>query len=719
MLADYNFAMDSETDSLDMKGDRADSDLTRTVCVQTCSTDALTLDAVSVWFDDENAYVPFLKDFDKTNRDCQCQVFNMGYEKGWIRDACITLGKEFVNEGDERMKHGIKSLNAPNCVAMMEDKNAGCFMIVITNGHKIRGSRQKKKGGGHYYPEHYARLCIKDSAKIMGGKASMEEVAKAVRKSHPEYWANVGEDVKEDTVYNDGWYFNRAEDPDRFDDFVHYSKLDAFSQAMVMKYLDESGQSKGMTASGNSFNQAVMLAEDTSVKFAKDNYKARFPELDPCVQLEYEDGLVGGLVYGETGRTVMENGTKIDYKSSYPGGYWDMLTPSGRMHRVFPEDELWDDVMRGTYCRFFKCSFDFKLINGRMPCISAGECEVDGVQVTRQIRLKMIKGHRRSMITPEPYIEAVSKHYDITDFKIEYCDYYVPYQGYFKPAIREFFIGKEVCEGVERDMYKGCLNGGMHGKNITKMQRQHRLFDSDGSDPDSGMWSKKAQVEELNGSGYGFYLGMWVLMGRRAQLLNDLDKIYTHGGKVYMTDTDSCVTDLDEQTLKEIFGDELISEETEKELSELKKKTKEARKKKEIDGWDAMTDDEKDAMISKVIGKFSVEKAGITEFRCWGLKRYACYKDGEVVSTAFAGMTKRGGWYMEDGEWKRTEDLQKDCLSRAPLTGELFKWKQLTLKRSAGRYGEPVSPCEKTAGMQDIWWHDDMTEIIKSVKAIQ
>lgn len=236
--------------------------------------------------------------------------------------------------------------------------------------------------------------------------------------------------------------------------------------------------------------------------------------------------------------------------------------------------------------------------------------------------------------------------------------------GDFRGFIEEMYHGKSVAgKGtMERDLYKLNMNGGIHGKTITKTHRKERVF-FDGEE----RLQNVVNDPELQST-----IGFTAMQNARARLLRHCRMVQAAGYKVYMCDTDSMVVEATEEQIRAVLGD-AISKET-----------------------GTMED----------LGKFEFERSedGCSEFdtfKCWGLKRYCEIHNGEYRKSAFAGMS---------------ESIQEEELMGWDTDGSELHWEQ-----NGGRtteYGKTVVLVPKTAKAENIWYTDKKsTEAGKGIKA--
>lgn len=223
--------------------------------------------------------------------------------------------------------------------------------------------------------------------------------------------------------------------------------------------------------------------------------------------------------------------------------------------------------------------------------------------------------------------------------------------GDFRGFIEDMYHGKSLApkESMERSLFKLNMNGGIHGKTITKTHRKERTF-----------YDGVERLENVvNNPEMQSTIGFTAMQNARARLLRHCRMIQSAGYKVYMCDTDSMVVGATEQQVRDVLGD-AISKETH-----------------------TMDD----------LGKFEFERSkdGCVEFdtfKCWGLKRYCEIHNGEYRKSAFAGMS---------------EDVQIAELMDWDTEGSVMTWKQNGSRTT--EYGKTVMLVPKKAKAEDIWYH--------------
>ena len=575
----------------------------------------------------EDAISKFFDLFEETGYNCDCHCYNLSYEISWI--IHIVDGRyEWVDWKDaKKMK--------PGTFSVMEDPMA-CYAAKFCNA------------GGHI-------MKMSDDMRRLGS-VSMETAADSVRRSNPEWFTGMERTKEETDVYN-VWWTMEKDDPRRIS-FLHYAKVDAWSQAMIARWLINRNLDRSYTIASNGLKMALAIkyrstidiSDSRDIHWAKLDFQRKYPPLDRVKQDIVEESLLGGFVWGEVGTFVGEF-YHYDYSSSYPKEYYSGNLFSGRVMSVDVESASWKRVMKAPgYLRWFLCDFDFVLKDGMLPAISGRECRSADNQMVGRWNKKMREGHCSNKLITESYLEELMKNYDITNLQIWECWFAGKKSGDFKGFIEYCYNKKSLPElkgTAERLVWKTFMNGGIHGKTITKTHRKKVTY------PDCVRTIEK----EENDPEYCALIGFTAMMNARERLIRHCRMITEEGYHIYMCDTDSMVTDCPPDEARRILGDDAFETE--------------------------------DGGIDN-LGKFEIEtfegKESFDEFRCWGLKRYLELDHGRYRKSAFAGMH---------------DEIQKELLPTWSTDGTEYKWSQRG--RVTGPFGKVVEMVTKTAGAENIW----------------
>ena len=622
-------SMDTETDRIDI------DDIETTYCClcQICALNAKSPEDVKI-YESEDADRDMLLDLEKWDRNIEMHVYNLAYEFEWLRGSLISL--KYKNIPYNRRKK-----LPSHCWRALYDKSGIFKMDIVFKTGKI--------------------LTIKDDLKLFDPSLSMEKVAEGVRAEHPDWFCDEVKS-KEKVEYNTGWHFHNSEDREKF---IEYAKIDAFSQSRITKYIIEKGLNSKLSSTSTTFHEVLKLKypdiQDEWKRLRK--FKKDYPPLDLERQLYAEERLIGGFVYGEVG-TFSGHFTKWDYKSSYPYEYVFGALPRGKIRMMKPDDPLIDRVKNDkNFIRWVRVSFDFSLKQGMLPCISGKECSTKSYS-----RLKMKEGHCDDWLYTEDLWNEICEHYNVTNVIIHEYWYARKEIGGFAVGIEHFFSMKENApKGTAQNSFgKKGLNAGAHGKNISKTRREKRVFAEDGEDLDQ-LWVINQNEPELC-----FMIGFTALENARARLLKDCRRMIEHGYHVYVTDTDSMVTDAPKEAVAEILPERM------------------------------MPSDKDDKEMTHILGKFALEEE-FDGLKCWGLKRYLQTDGGEYVKSAFAGMH---------------DDAQKEVLKDWKTDGTVYSWRQKGKQQLTSRHGVTIVDCVKHAGAMDIWYRPEMEEMDKSMRRI-
>ena len=599
----------------------------RTVLVQLCPVGAARIDEVRM-IEGEDAIVRFFAMWEDTDFDCDCHCYNLSYENSWILHAVGTKYEWVDWKNAKKMK--------PGTFSVMEDPQA-CYAMKFCN--------------------HYGRvLKFSDDMRRMGS-VSMVTAADSVRKNHPDWFSGMERTKEETDVYNI-WYMMEKDDPRRLQ-FLEYAKVDAWSQAMIARWIIEKGYDRSYTIAANGLKTAlnmkyrhkIDISDSKDVRYAKIDFQRKYPPLDRVKQDLAEENLLGGFVWGDTGE---HKGRfwHYDYSSSYPKEYYSGQLFQGRIFTITADSPSWKRVMDApNYFRWFVCDFDFSLKENGIPAISGRECRRPDNQMHGRWNKKMREGHCTNKLITESYLEELMLNYDITDLKIWECWFAKRKTGDFADFIEYCYDKKsqpELKGTAERLVWKTFMNGGIHGKTITKTKGRKRVIYPEG---------KRTIVRETNDPEYCALIGFSAMMNARERLVRHCRMITEAGYHIYMCDTDSMVTDCPPDRAKEILGQEAFET--------------------EHGGIDNL-------------GKFEIESfegaEEFDEFRCWGLKRYLELDHGRYRKSAFAGMH---------------DELQAQMLPYWRTDGTKYTWRQRG--RTSGPFGKVVEMVYKTAGAENVW----------------
>ena len=614
------FAYDTETG-------RCPDGQIRTVLVQLCSVSAARIDEVRM-IEGEDAIDRFFDLFEETGYDSDCHCYNLSYEISWIIPV-IRDRYEWVEWGKaKRMRAGT--------FTVMEDPMA-CYAAKFCNS------------SGHI-------LKMSDDMRRMGSVA-MEVAADSVRKNFPEWFSGM-ERTKEETDLYNVWYTFPADDPRRLS-FLQYARVDAWSQAMIARWLIQKGYDNSYTIASNGLKMALNIryrekmdiSDKKENRFAVMDFQRKYPPLDRVKQDITEASLLGGFVWGLVG-THKGMFYHYDYSSSYPKEYYSGELFSGKIYSIAIDSPNWERVMNApNYFRWFLCDFDFKLRPTGVPAISGRECRSVDNQMNGAWNKKMREGHCSNKLITETYLDELMKNYEITDLKIWECWFAGRTKGDFAPFIEYCYNKKsqpELKGTAERLVWKTFMNGGIHGKTITKTHRKKVEY------PDG----ERHIIKETTDPEYCALIGFSAMMNARERLIRHCRMITEAGYTIYMCDTDSMVTDCPPDLAKEILGDAAFE--------------------KEGGGIDNL-------------GTFEIESfegnEGFDEFRCWGLKRYLELDHGQYRKSAFAGMH---------------DEIQKNALIWWRTDGTKYTWRQRG--RVTGPFGKVVEMVYKTAGAENVWF---------------
>lgn len=609
------FALDSESDTY-IDGEK------KTRLLQWCDINAKSLEDVQLLhsWDAWNIFFDML-DGVRSRKKVDIHVFNLAYEFSHMWAECLQERYPFVDA---------KKPQKGSWSAVADHQSVYVVTFVNQYGTLIRFTDDMKRFGG----------------------VSMRKASASVRAQHPNWFPM--EETKLESDYHEGWL--NPDDPD-FEHSLEYSIQDAFSQAMCTRFLVESGFDAKLTAPSNGLDVALRIRYKQGQgknpflqsSWNRNMFKEKYPPLDRAMQDIAEASLLGGYVYGETG-TFFGQHTHVDYSSSYPYEYAFGDLFIGSVSRVFPSDKYWQLYLESKALFKWKLvSFDFELKEGMMGAISGKECV--GNLIGRWNK-KMRTGRVSRRLYTETYLEELGRHYEITNLEVHEIWLAKRMTGDFKEFIKYCYEMKQHMKNMGRKdwvdylLWKLFMNGGVHGKTITKTHRKKKVF-FDG---------ESRFVEEVNEPELNFMIGFTAMSNARERLLKHCRMIIEAGYHVRMCDTDSIVCDCTPDELKEIIGDWFVK------------------------GGDDMEGN---------LGRFEIEGT-FNKFKCWGLKRYAeieVAEDGteRLMKTAFAGMHVEGQRRLLDWDTDGTE----------------YQWKQSGKKTM--KYGATIVEVTKHAKAENVW----------------
>lgn len=636
------FAMDTESDVYE-DGEK------KTRLVQICPIDAVSLDDVRMFYG-WDALSRFMDSFEETNskKQLDCHVFNLGgYEFSHLWLEVLRDRYEYVDK---------KNPGKGEWTAVADDKTV--YQVLVKN-------------------QYGTVLKITDDMRRMGN-CSMKKASESIRFQHPEWFPDM-ETTKLESDYHPGWL---SEDDEGFEDAVAYSVQDAYSQAMIARWLIMNGYGQKLTAPSTGLEVALSIkytgkpiteCDGKDQRFALSNFTKRYPPLNREMQDTAERSLLGGFVWGETG-TWHGTYCHIDYSSSYPYEYAYGNMFYGRVSKVTPDSKYWEMYMRGDVFRWFVVSFDFEYIEGMMGCISGRECVGN---MTGRMNKKMKVGRVEHRLYTETYLEELKHHYVLKNLVIEEMWFAKPCTGDFKDFIQYCYERKQSLKeagfGDSADylMWKLFMNGGFHGKSITRTRRRKKTY-----------FEGQVQiVEEVSEPKLNFMIGFTAMMNARERLLRHCRMVLEAGRKVMMCDTDSMVVDCSEKEIRKIIGDwfEAGGSQMEGNLGRFEvENDKKALKKLVREG---------------VLTQEQMDDIGVSEdfneFRCWGLKRYC-----EIRNTKYGRLFRKSAFAgMHDEEQEELMNYETD--------GTEYAWVQSGKKTM--KYGATIIEVTKHMKAENIW----------------
>lgn len=606
--------------ALDTESDVYKDGYKKTKLVQICPISATSLDDVKLYYgwDSLNEFFDDFNDTNGNNTILDCHVFNLGgYEFSHLWYEVLQYRYTYTEESIPKMGEWTAIADDKTVYKVMVRNWRGCVLKITDDMRRV-------------------------------GNVSMKKATESVRNQHPDWFPM--QQTKLESDYHDGW-LNKW-DPG-FEDAILYSKQDAYSQAMLARWLIDNGYGNKLTAPSNGLMTALDITYHAG-RWNRNRFKTQYPPLNREMQDIAERSLLGGFVYGETG-THYGTFTHLDYSSSYPYEYVYGKMFVGEVKRVNPYYEFYNQYKKGDFMRWYLLSFDFEFKGSdvAMPCIAGKEC--DGIMIGR-MNNKMRKGHISKRLYTESYLEELKQHYNLTNIEEHEMWIARPQIGGFRTFIEYCYTKKQTLKeegkGNSADylVWKLYMNGGIHGKTITKTNRKKRTF-YDG---------ETQLVDEQTDPSLCFLIGFTAMMNARERLLRHCRRALNAGYRVMMCDTDSMILNCSESQARELFSDWL---------------------------------EQGGHTLEGNLGRFEIEKfqgnAEFQEFKCWGLKRYAeiAHVDGERIlrKTAFAGMR---------------DNIQENLLDWK-TDGTEYTYTQPGKKTM--KYGATIVDVTKTMKAESIW----------------
>ena len=658
----------------------------RTVTVQVAPLDIATEDEVIV-FEGLDCLDQLLDWMESGEKNQECYVYNLDYE--WSRIERFVRARLVWWEKVEE-----KERQPPGTFSDFGDNHFDYkITLVFQNGVKVT---------------------LKDDWQYT--KKSMEQAAVEVYSEKPDLWPKyvTKDDLKVGIPkewYNSGW---SQKDHPLHDKMMAYAIRDAYSQAKISVYNEEVGYHRYVTGTSYALNTALKMRYkkkneeewNDMTESEKDRYAQKaftkdnnYPPLEVDRQHYVEDHILGGFVYGQPG---VHKGTytHVDYKSSYPDYYYEGELFKGCVQFVPYESEIAKRVLKmDNMFKWIRVSFKFDGVKEHgLPLIQGSECWFDGKRPAHCWNHKMRKGEVKDALYTLNYWEELQRHYNVYDVEEKEIWYARKAVGDFKEFVAEEYFLKEVYKALGlkglAEIHKRNMNGGIHGKTITKTRRQSVTYAT----------GNREYVMNENEPVYCSMVGFTAMMERRRELVMDCRIAQENGMEVMMNDTDSIILRATEIQVREVYGDKIAIEDVcggmtvKDRVKQLKKEHPNAGPEDIIEMMRVYKGD-----IVSQLGRFEIERSEFTgktefdEFRCWGLKRYLELEHGEYRKSAFAGMSDKNARFTFNGE-----DVGQRILMDIPCDGTPFVWFQDSMKR--GEWGKYMVTKRLQAMMQDIYY---------------
>lgn len=627
----------TEIFALDSEADVYEDGIKRSRLLQLCPMSATDLREVEVMYG-WNCWDQFFTRLEETpsKKYLHCHCYNLGgYEFSHMYAEVLSTDYEYTE--DRKPQNG-------QWTWVADDKT---IYKVVVRGHN---------GTVLEFTDDMRRM----------GNVSMEKASKAVKNQHPEWFIGMDR-TKLETDYHAGWL--DESDPD-FKASMEYSIQDAYSQAMIARWLHINGLDGKITAPSNGLQMALALTycnkelsecSGGGLKFAKTRFTRLYPPLNREMQDMAEKSLLGGFVWGISG-THKGTFTHIDYSSSYPYEYVYGNMFIGKVWKVTKDDmDLWTIYEKSGMMKWYVVSFDFEWKEGMMGCISGAECGIGEGRKNKKFK----HGHVEKRLYTASYLVELGKHYELTN--MVYHELWVAKStvGGFEKFIRYCYEKKNQLKEQGMDgsanylIWKLFMNGGFHGKSITKTNRRRRTIINGAT----------AYVSESNEPTLCFMLGFTAMMNARERLLRHCRQVIEAGHHVMMCDTDSMIVDCGPEELKECIGDWFCVGGSQMEGN--------------LGRFEIETD-------KKVAQKHGLEpQATFDTFKCWGLKRYC-----EIRTTPTGRLERKSAFAgMHDEVQNELIDWETD--------GREYEWVQNGKKTM--KYGAVIVEATKHMKAENIW----------------
>ena len=669
--------------SIDTETGRCPDRRIKTVLIQYCPVDAESEREVSVLVG-EDCYDQFLRCFELNDeRRIEAFVFNNKWESKGLLNAIMEHGYMWTKT--EKGKTSSIGKMQWSCVA--DDKQTYSITLRNDNGCLLKITDDYLKVIGH----------------------SMSEATEMVKKEFPDWFKGVDRTkmIIPRSMYNN-WYTLDEEDK-RYRMFIRYAVRDGFSQAMLARWLDVKGMHSALTSASNGLDLCLQItyggvddltrSDFKSLKEAKNRFLKKHPVLERREQNIVEDSLLGGFVYGKVSIEGRIKGVfcHIDYKSSYPYEYVYGVLPysrDGKACHVYKKGtEGYERNLNGgaNKCVWYYVSFKFRLKENRMPCLSAESCIDKRTDMNFKVckNKKMTEGEVRDKLFTIDLYREIKEHYEVWDEDIKEVWVSPGKVGEFSAFIKKCFMEKERPDlkgTLARAMWKLFMNGGVHGKTITKTWRKRVTY------PGNVKMTEKPTDKGYVPSdpSYCALIGFTAMQNARARLLKHCRMLEDAGYTVMMCDTDSIIVNTGEENVRAVLGDWFVDESLKGEDGI-----------RNLGKFEFETNED---MLERIYGRKdgvkmwrkSMVRVEFDELSCGGLKEYAEYDTSlgcrELRKSAMKGMH---------------DDIQMDVLPTVNMgLGSSVVWEQK--QKIWNGYAYEFVMVKKESKVQSIYYEEEI-----------